>query len=124
MGPFRYPTFGGAHEERPLLPVGEGLRINDARRASLLEALVLLIASYAEIGRNAEARVHAQELLRNNPKFSVNEFLSQESRWGLAETTQSRANKGTEGDRLSAAVSSTGLAPAGGEPEGPVSAPW
>ena len=40
---------------------------------------MLLIASYAEVGRNAEARVQAQELLRNNPKFSVNEFLSQES---------------------------------------------
>ena len=48
-----------------------------ARRLTL-EAQVLLIASYAEVGRNAEARVQAQELLRNNPKFSVNEFLSQE----------------------------------------------
>ncbi len=44
-----------------------------------LEAQVLLIASYAEVGRNAEARLQARELLRNNPKFSVNEFLSQES---------------------------------------------
>jgi class 3 adenylate cyclase len=44
-----------------------------------LEAQVFLIASYAKVGRNAEARVQAQELLRNNPKFSVNEFLSQES---------------------------------------------
>lgn len=44
-----------------------------------LEAQVLLIASYAEVGRNAEARVQAQELLRSNPKFAVNEFLSQES---------------------------------------------
>jgi class 3 adenylate cyclase len=49
-----------------------------ARRLTL-EAQVLLIASYAEVGRNAEARVQAQELLRNNPKFAVNEFLSQES---------------------------------------------
>ena len=50
-----------------------------ARRRLTLEAQVLLIASYAEVGRNAEARVQAQELLRNNPKFSVNDFLSQGS---------------------------------------------
>ena len=43
-----------------------------------LEAQVLLIGSLAEAGRKAEARVQAQELLRNNPKFSVNEFLGQE----------------------------------------------
>lgn len=48
-----------------------------ARRLTL-EAQVLLVASYAKVGRNAEARVQAQELLRENPKFAVNEFLSQE----------------------------------------------
>jgi class 3 adenylate cyclase len=48
-------------------------------RSLTLEAQVLLIASYVKAGRDAEARIQAQELMRNNPKFSVSEFLSQEA---------------------------------------------
>jgi adenylate cyclase len=40
-----------------------------------LKARVLLIASYVATGMPESARVQAQELLRNNPKFSVNEFM-------------------------------------------------
>ena len=45
-----------------------------------LKARVLLIASYAAAGMPEKARMHAQELLRNNPKFSVNEFIRLEPR--------------------------------------------
>jgi class 3 adenylate cyclase len=59
--------------------VADAIESYHRARSLPLEAQVLLIASLAEAGRKAEARVQAQELLRNNPKFSVNEFLGQES---------------------------------------------
>ena len=40
-----------------------------------LKARALLIASYAAAGMPDKARMQAQELLRNDPKFSVNEFM-------------------------------------------------
>jgi adenylate cyclase len=41
-----------------------------------LPAYVNLTATYSAIGREAEARAHAQEVLRINPNFSVNTFTA------------------------------------------------
>jgi class 3 adenylate cyclase len=40
-----------------------------------LNARVVLIASYVAAGMPEKARLQAQELLRSNPKFSVNQFM-------------------------------------------------
>jgi hypothetical protein len=45
-----------------------------------LNARVLLIASYVAAGMPEKTRIQAQELLRINPKFSVNEFMRLEPR--------------------------------------------
>ena len=47
-----------------------------------LKAQILLIASYAAAGMGAEARPLAEELLKRNPKFSVNAFFRDEPNVG------------------------------------------